>query len=371
VRAAPLALAACILVAAFGGYLFVYSSQLPPTKEVTSSVMLYTQRATFAHTQTTQPNAVLNSTILSSGQGPIFENLTEEMSVSFAYFFTSNVPAQGNLSIEYQVMLSTKDWSVVLSSTPPSALPLDGAATVSSSRTFDLNITNIVAEIKAIQPSTGYFSPTYVLQVEPLVAGQVSPQGSPADSGSVTFAPTLNMTLANGLISLNGTGYSSTNNVSGTSSTPNSQAGLLRNLSFAAITGGGAGAAVSTAFTFRRREPASPEEELEAQSSFYQEAIAEIAGPPKTSNLVEVSSLRDLVKVSDTLGKPILRWRTVNQEAAENQYYVLDGQTGYRFELSLRPEAAAKAHPPAPTTQARKEKEGTLPKASDDSDSAP
>lgn len=337
-RAAPIALAVFILVAAFGGYLFVYSSQLPQTKEVNTNLMAYTQRESFTHAQLTRASPALNSTIFATGQGPIFENLTQEMNVTFAYSLVTSVAARGNLSVQYQVLLGTKDWNVSLNSVPPSALPVQGVLT-STTHTFELNITNIAASIKKIQPTTGYFSSAYTLQVKPELEGQISPQGAPSSSATISLSPALNMTLSNGIISLNGTSYSSTGAISGTSPAPNEQAKLYKNVSYVVMVAGLAGTGVSGSLTFRRQRRRDAEKELEAEASFYQEAIAEVSGPPEAANHVDVSTLTDLVKVSDTLGKPILRWRIASKELTEHHYYVLDGQTAYRFEVIIPKEA--------------------------------
>lgn len=62
----------------------------------------------------------------------------------------------------------------------------------------------------------------------------------------------------------------------------------------------------------------------------YREAIVATSTPPPT-NRVEVSTWQDVIRTSDTLGKPILRYSS-KPGANGSLFYVLDGTTGYVYE---------------------------------------
>lgn len=61
----------------------------------------------------------------------------------------------------------------------------------------------------------------------------------------------------------------------------------------------------------------------------YEEAIAVITGAPKVTTVTSVATFPDLVKIADTLGKPILR--PAGPDSARSTFFVLDGLLAYTY----------------------------------------
>ncbi len=83
----------------------------------------------------------------------------------------------------------------------------------------------------------------------------------------------------------------------------------------------------------------------------YREVIVGTTTPPAATR-IEVRSWEDLIRVSDTLGKPILRF-ALPGALPGHTFYVRDGSTNYVFEFGSAPggrTAPGPGHPEAPST---------------------
>jgi len=77
----------------------------------------------------------------------------------------------------------------------------------------------------------------------------------------------------------------------------------------------------------------SIEQESQNLQKKYGERIAEVKGPVVVSGeTIPLSSMEDLVKIADELGKPIFHQLAVMPEAGQ-LYYVLDGTTRYQYSI--------------------------------------
>ncbi len=82
---------------------------------------------------------------------------------------------------------------------------------------------------------------------------------------------------------------------------------------------------------------------LEEMIKPYREVILRTRTPPPP-NALSIRGWEDLVRASDTLGKPILRYETDNG-VSMNAFYVLDGPVGYVFVYGSPPENARSSMP--------------------------
>ena len=73
----------------------------------------------------------------------------------------------------------------------------------------------------------------------------------------------------------------------------------------------------------------------------YMEVIAATSSLPKGELQVVMEKWEDLVKVADTLGKPILEFVDKGQGFTRYLFWVLDGQTTYVYEGTSKPNWAS------------------------------
>jgi hypothetical protein len=230
------------------------------------------------------------------------------------------------------VTLSSRAWNKTLEDGTETAQRNDIESAVIS-KSFQLNVTQILALTKEIETELQYTSPSYLLQIKPITTGSLLLAGR---NVPVRFEAPLNLTISAGVISTSGATYSRKGNITSNFSTTDNGVVRLRNVSYVSFAGSVGLLAVCVFYALRLGKPAHKEaDDLEIKTRPYREVIAEVQNPQKGKRQVTMKTWEDLVRVSDTLGKPILKFDQEEAGIVHRVFCVLDGETSYHYEFTM------------------------------------
>jgi len=313
------------LTSIWAGYFAVATTSAASAKATTVPVATYQVFATNGFVADLRPSALYNnSTELTGGNVTLFSALTTWVNASLSWSLEVNRSATIQLQDSFEVVLSSSVWSKVLWSQSNST-NRSGTTLVTLTERYDVNVTTVLALAAEIGAETRYPSVVYTLSLRPEIVGTIAAGGSIEPISSL---PLLNMTFDGPLINPGGLSYSDSGvlekaSPSAADDPPGGAAVpyLLLALSVSAF-------GVSTWFAARRPEGETvpPLAQLIAP---YEEAIAETAETPEADVTIPVSQFADLVKIADTLGKPILRPSGTGPDRPA--FFVSDGEVAYLF----------------------------------------
>jgi Family of unknown function (DUF5305) len=295
-----------------------------PSSSTSIEVATYSQGSVNSFVAALAPSYLYNnSTEITGGNTTLFTPITNWINASLAYSFGTNRTATISLSEVIEVTLSTSIWSKVLfTTTNTTSLPTTTLATMAFQ--YDINVTSVVALAEAIDTQLGYFGSGYLLSITPEITGTVAVAGL---QQAVAFEPQLNFTFSGSLIKPSGLAYASTGALyaDGHVVDPDGAAEALLALGLA----GSLAALGSCAWVVIRRADERPSPPLDEIIQPYEEAIAAVTEPPKGATTTAVATFGDLVKIADTLGKPILR--PGSPDSARRTFFVVDGNVAYTY----------------------------------------
>jgi hypothetical protein len=264
-----------------------------------------------------------NSTEVYGGDLILFTPITNWINSSISYSLETNRTAAISLAETFAVTLSTPVWSKTLHTTLNSSmLPAATAATLAVR--YAINVSSVVALAAAIDTQLGYQGNGYTLSLDPVISGSVEVAGI---EQPVVLEPRLNFTFTGSLITPSGLAYASTGSLLAPAP-PTNAGGLAAAVPYLALVGsvGGLGSSAWVATRRTEEERVPPLDEIIRP---YEEAIAVIVGAPTEATATPVATFVDLVKIADTLGKPILR--PSGPDAAHRTFFVLDGPLAYTY----------------------------------------
>jgi hypothetical protein len=265
-----------------------------------------------------------NSTEVYGGNVTLFTPITNWINASITYSLETNRTATISLRETFTVTLATPVWSKTLfTSVNTSVLP--GATSASFTLHYAVNVTLVAALAEAIDKQLDYYGSEYTLSLDPLISGSILVGGL---EQPLVSEPQLNFTFAGTLITPSGLVYSSAGSILGPAG-PVAGNGLAAVVPLVALAGsvGGLG---GSAWVATRRTEGDRVPRLDELIRPYEEAIATIGEPPLGTTETLVPSFDDLVKIADTLGKPILR--PAGSDPARRTFLVLDGPIAYSYQ---------------------------------------
>jgi len=313
-----------VLVAVWGAF-GVYAEVHPPgTTSAGTTLATYTQDSTGVFAASLRPSYLYNNTTeVFGGNVTLFTPITNWINVTIVTSVATNRSASLSLQETFTVRLSTPVWSKLLFSSANASAAPRGTMAVLVTR-FQINVSQVVALANAIDNQLNYPSPSFTLSLDPLFSGSLV---VPGGEQSVGFEPVVNFTFATSLITPSGLVYSSGGSIVAPTSSSDTT-GFAAALPYLLLVGGLIGLGFC-AWVASRREPEPPLPPLDRLIHPYEEAIASTGTVPRSAAAVEVAAFSDLVKIADTLGKPILR--PSGDDATQPKLYVLDGETVYRY----------------------------------------
>lgn len=328
-----------LLVAVWAAY-WTYA-EFHPTGPSSGPVLAdYSQESYGSFVASLAPSYLYNnSTEVHGGNVTLFTPITHWINATLITTLNTNRTAALSLREEFSVLLSTAAWSKVLFlSANSTSVPAGTGVTLETQ--YDVNVSAVVGLVNLIDGQLDYQTTTFTLSLDPFFSGSVQ---IPGQQQAVSFNPLLNFTFFGSTISPSGLIFSATGTMVGP--VPNDSAGLAGEIAIAILLGALVGVGVSAWVATRREaEPALPP--LNRLIEPYEEAIATTEKVPDGASTTEVADFTDLVKIADTLGKPIL-WPTQG-DRAKSALYVIDGSTAYRYQYPANGQAVTGPGPPSP-----------------------
>ncbi len=267
-----------------------------------------------------------NSTEVYGGDVTLFAPITNWINSSITYSLETNRTAAVSLVETFAVTLSTTAWSKTLFTSLNSS---SWAATTVATLGFQyaINVSRVVALAAAINSQLDYYGSGYTLSLDPVITGTVEAAGL---EQSLALEPELNFSFSGSLITPSGLSYAATGSLLAPPP-PTATSGVAGAFPYLALVGsvGGLGGSAWVATRRPEEEPVAPLEEIIRP---YDEAIAVISAAPKGTTVTAVATFSDLVKIADTLGKPILR--PAGPDPARSTFFVLDGLLAYTYRYS-------------------------------------
>jgi hypothetical protein len=304
-------------------YLYAETHELPSSASGTS-IATYSENSVGGFAAAVRPSYLYNnSTEVYGGDTNLFTPITSWINSSITYTLEANRTAAISLVETFTVTLSTPAWSKPLfSSFNNTSLPAATTATLASQ--YSLNVSSVVALATAIDAQLGYYGSEYTVSLEPVISGSVEVAGI---AETVALVPQLNYTFDASLITPSGLSYTSTGSLADLSSSA-SGGGVSMVVPYIALVGsiGGVG---SSAWVATRRTDEERIPPLDDIIRPYEEAIATVSGYPEGVTSMAVPEFADLVKIADTLGKPVLR--PAGPDPVHPMFFVLDGPNAFTY----------------------------------------
>jgi len=323
------------LLVVFAAYGVVYAQGLPVSKLSTVTIGDYALQGTYNLVATVQPNELYNSTNLSPGQGTLFAAITRTINVTYACTISLGQTGDVNLGASYLVSLSGGVWNKTLSQSTQSEQQ-SGVGSVMLTRSFQFNVSQTMALAKRIGTELQYTSPSYMIQISPVITGSLGVVGRTVP---VDFVTPMNLTFSGGLITPTGTSYSYVGNITSPEILTYGSTNTYRYVSYGALAASLLLLGISLYYVLMVEKGNEPGEAdvISALTQPYREVIASTNSLPSGTSQVSMEKWEDLVKVADTIGRPILEYVDRGEGFTHHVFWVLDGYTTYVYEATLRP----------------------------------
>ncbi len=323
-RVAAVLVVVFLLTSVWAAY-YLYSEVRPANASSDApSLASYSQNSGASFVAKLSPSVLYdNATQIDGGNITLFTPITHWINVTINYTVTVNRTVGISVVDAFTVTLATDAWKKGLYD----ALNVTDFGVVASAAltfTYSVNVTAVVALENQIDAEVDYQASAYYLLLSPDINAQLS---SGSTVGSAAFAPVLNFTFIGSLITPNGLAHDATGQVHGP--TPASKVSLATVFLPALLLVGSVGSLGGSAWVASRRPEDDRLPPLDDLIRPYEEAIADTARAPKEAVATSVSSFTDLVKIADTLGKPILR--PMGPDGSRRTFFVLDGLLAYTY----------------------------------------
>lgn len=314
-----------VLLAIWSGY-NLYSDSRATTSSSSHTLADYTVDGSGDFVATLLPNDLCNCTRVAGGNTTLFTAITQTVNVTLTTSISVSAPATIETTDQFAVVLSTAVWSKSIY-TAVNQTSAVAARTATRADEYSVNVSAVEALITLIDGQLNYVASQATLSVTSTVVSSIAVTGVSAAPESVSTA---NLTFFSSTIGASFLGSTSSGSVVAASISDSpvpTSAYLYLALALAAL-----GASIAWLMLLRPRgeegETILPLENLIAP---YEEAIAETAMIPDPETTISVERWEDLVKIADTLGKPILRPPRDGPGSVRGTFYVLDGSVGYLY----------------------------------------
>ena len=326
---APVLVVVFALVTVWAGYNLSSQLSAPRPSSSTTPVLTFEGSGSYFYVATLAPNDLYNSTTVSGTNLTLFAPITRWVNVTFVDGVTLDSPAAAQLVDHFSVTLSTPAWSKTIDQ----GVQENSSANSTSLRVvdrYDLNVSWAENLTQTIDAQLGYSPSQFTVTLAPTVAGDIT-IGS--EVAPLSMSPLLNLTFAGTLITPKGGFanvqdkiYSSNGSVDAAGGGAVTEAYLYLAVSLSALA-----VSIGLLWATRRSTRSSALPDLETLIEPYEEVIARTSREPQASMIFPVEQFEDLVKVSDTLGRPILRLVGRADDPSGTSFYVVDGTIAYRY----------------------------------------
>lgn len=333
--------------------LLYYTHAIPLEKTLVTSPYTYEYQGTYNYVVALKPNIIYdNKTTLEPGQGTIYKRITDHINVSFAYIFEGNLPANFTTKYSIHEYIETAHWRKQISELPQKNIETTGTSSnLSINNITTIDPPSIQEFVQEISEETGIPVSQYSLNItiEMYIEAKTS-------EGTINefFTPTLktefkSSTTEGEIISISGLENGKTGEITKTEKIYPQGVQQNRNISYGVSVASFAGLVISAWFFIRTRppKPSKPEKLLEDIIGPYEEIIAEAAQEvsekdqlSKPGTTLAIKTLEDLVKIADTLERPILH----SYKPPETHIFrIIDDAAQYEFTTTISTLAKRKA----------------------------
>jgi len=317
------------LVAAAAG---LYYFSVPTEVETTVTLWAFKHTGRYDCVAELKPNSLYNRTSLRPEEGTFYSRIIDRMNVVFTYVFDSSLPATGTVDYNVSVVVSTKSWKKVLNTTS-ATFNLKDAKSFSTTHSF--NISKFGDLVYSIDKETGIFSYEYNVTISHAINVKAA-----SDAGSVNevFTPSLDFIVksrseSGDVIVPEGVNHARSGGVTRQQKIVlGSLFGIYRwQYRYLSILGFAVAFSIFVYLVrwYRKTYPKAREKPIKDLVKPYRGIISDSLGSMRVKGeiVITMSSLEDLVKVSDNLGKPIVHTR----RDKTHTYYLYDGTVKYEF----------------------------------------
>ena len=310
-----------------------YTHQLPTEETKTTTLLSYEHAGKYDYIAQLTPNNLYNQTTLKPGEGTLYTRIVYQLDLNFSYAFRCGLPADMNITYVIEEALEAPGWKKPLKATPPSTINSTGILGELTT-SYHINVTAIQELIRSIEQETGTSASACNLTITPQIHTIASTKLGTINE---SFTPTLAIRLryrteAGDQLSLEGLEQTSPGAIQKTEKIPLPFTMNQRYAAYAISIPAFTGLAYTVwAFFKATIKPPKPLKEIIKP---YEEIIAEAREPSYEARraTITMSSLEDLVKVADSLGKPLLH----SQKELTHTFYVLDGLTKYEYTITAQ-----------------------------------
>lgn len=323
-----------------------YTAQLPTQEKHTITVCDYIQDGTYNYTAKLEPGNIIydNKATLVQGEGPIYLQITEELYLTFTYTFESTLNADTTIKYSTNGYVATARWTKQNFTIPQKTITDSSDTTSFRVDLPKINIRDIATLVNNINNEIGVATGNYNMTISTIILLTAETQ-----EGTINepLAATLNIAFQRGtpegdIITLENLQTTKTGEITQTQTIQQDSNKNLQYASYATSTIATIGLAISASLYLKTRPPTPPQTTqklLQDLREPYEDIIVEAAQEPSTQGqtTIQMETLEDLVKIADTLSKPIIHLQKPsapqNPEPTD-MFYVLDGITHYEYKIT-------------------------------------
>ena len=320
-----------------------FASQMPLEREETLVLCGYRHLATYDYTAILEPNVVYEKLTLKPGEGNIYRRITDQIDISLAYSFETTLPANMTVNAIITETLKVAEIEKQLSNTWTFKTNATGTMMeVTFDRIEPLQISTINELVNNITKEIGV---GYAKEYEVNINSEIDIEANTSE-GLIreTFTPSLVFTFG----AVSGIGlviepsvlqHMQTGSITRTERISQNSpvatwymASML--LSMTSVSG-----LAYMAYVFRKTklsmEHRSIDRFIEEIVEPYEEIIVEANEAPsdKGETNTRISSLEDLVRIADIIGRPVLH---VQKPLNTHAFFVIDGATIYEYAITAQ-----------------------------------
>ena len=331
-------LLALLIISAIGAIpslIVLYHSHMVPLVELRKKVLAsYSHSALYEYVVFLKPNFIYNTTELKSSEKPIYLRITDYLRLYFKYTFSIDRPS--NTSVKYSIIVyleSPVGWSKLVD-VVESGVVNSGRGVVRINSTFEVHPDAYWKLIDIIERETGTSSRSYTIKIVPRIEVFSLIDGRELKE---VFTPTLTINMILGgpkgdVITLEGLEHERKDRLIERYYVRREDILFNRKLSYTLLAVFLPMLGFSTFGILKERpkvKPA-PEKKLASVEDLVVEASKEIVIPSIAT--VEVASIEDLIKISDIMGKPIVKYTKRVRGRVKTILCVLDSAIIYKYE---------------------------------------
>ena len=320
-----------------------YTHQIPIEKKSVVTLYTYEHDGTFNYIAKLKSNLIYNKTTLEPGEGPIFTRITNIINVNFTYTFQGSKPT--NLTINYNVSeyLETSIFPKQIGELQQKTINTTGTSTnIYINNIPPINISSVKNSVASIRQETG----VTISQYNVTTTVQMTIEANTTEGLiNESFTPKLTMRFTSSyaegeVISIEGIQNSKTGEITSTDTIYQPWVNTQRNASYALSIVSFPGLFIMI-WAYARSKPTKPkrpEALIEEVIEPFREIISETAQKPQFKEhpfmpitTISMKTLEDLVKIADTLAKPVVHTR---KPPETHIFYVIDETTRYEYTMT-------------------------------------